>query len=209
MSVLINKKRCDNASVCSCIADCPTKAFYWDEKKQSIMVDNSLCINCRQCMISCEAGAVKVARNEEEYNKIKTEYDEDVMTIKELFQDRYGASPINESYTLELDELKQLIIDSNKSLLIEFYNDDEAKCLINSIPIMDIIKAINLQISYRKINVDDIFKIKEYDVKALPAFLVITEEKIVFTHSGFVDNKDKEHLLEKIISILNDNVSSN
>ena len=69
MSVLINKKRCDNADACSCIEECPTKAFYWDEENQTVAVDNNLCINCRNCMISCEAGAVKVARDEEEYRK--------------------------------------------------------------------------------------------------------------------------------------------
>lgn len=198
MSVLINKKRCDNANVCSCIAECPTKAFYWDEKKQSVAVDNSLCINCRQCMIACEAGAVKVARSKEEYNKIKTEYDEDVMTIKELFQDRYGASPVNENYTLELNDLHQLIKDSNKTLLIEFYNDDEARCLINSIPINDFIKTINIPISYRKINVSDVSTIKEYSIDILPSFLVIADEKIVFAHNGFVDSKNKEKLLNKL-----------
>ena len=35
MSVLINKKRCDNADVCSCISECPTGAFYWDADKKN------------------------------------------------------------------------------------------------------------------------------------------------------------------------------
>ena len=86
MGVLINKKRCDNAEACSCIESCPTKAFYYDKKGKTVAVKNELCINCRQCMISCEAGAVKVYRTDEEYARLKTEYDEDVMTEEELFQ---------------------------------------------------------------------------------------------------------------------------
>lgn len=34
MSVLINKKACDNARECSCIEDCPSKVFYLDEEMQ-------------------------------------------------------------------------------------------------------------------------------------------------------------------------------
>ena len=85
MGVLINKKRCDNAEICPCIAECPAKAFYWDAENLTVAVDNNLCVNCRQCILACEAGAVKVARNEAEAQKIKTEYDEDIMTIEELF----------------------------------------------------------------------------------------------------------------------------
>lgn len=47
MSVLINKKRCDNTDICPCILECPNKAFYWDANKGSVAVDNNLCINCR------------------------------------------------------------------------------------------------------------------------------------------------------------------
>lgn len=113
MSVLINKKRCDNADVCSCIGECPTKAFHFDKESNSVAVDNDLCINCRRCVLACEAGAVKVARNEEEYNQIKTENDEDIMTIEELFQDRFGASIVLDKYSLELSSLDDLIKDSN------------------------------------------------------------------------------------------------
>jgi len=199
MSVLINKKRCDNADVCSCISECPTHAFYWDRKNETVAVDNDLCINCRACMIACEAGAVKVARTDEEYNKIKKEYDEDAMTINELFKDRFGAGIINEKYDLSLENLDKLINDSDKYLLIEFYNLDESKCLINSILISDIIKKIDTNTSYRKINILDAKKLKKYGITSIPALIIIKNKKIIYKHEGFVNIKDKDKFLNSII----------
>ena len=198
MTVLINKKRCDNANICPCIEACPTKAFFWNEEQQSVAVNNSLCINCRQCVIACEAGAVKVARDEEEYQKIKTEYDEDIMTVEELFQDRYGASIVEEKYSLDFNQLNQLIKDSNKLLLIEFYNDDESRCLINSILINEIIEIIDSPVSYRKINITDINMLKQYDIKTLPSLLILSNEKLIFKYDDFLDVENKEELFEKL-----------
>ncbi len=203
MSVLINKKRCDNADACSCIEGCPTKAFYWDPEKETIAVDNNLCINCRNCMISCEAGAVKVARDEEEYQKIKTEYDEDIMTVEELFQDRYGATLIAEKYALDLVDLKDVVENSNKILLVEFYNEEEAKCLINSIPVKEIIDSISYPVSYRKVNISDIRDLKEYEIKELPALLIIENGKVIYKWEQFVNINEKEILLKNIKETVN------
>ena len=198
MGVLINKKRCDNTDVCPCIEECPAGAFYWDDKKKSVAVDDNLCVNCRQCVITCEAGAVKVARTEEEYQNLKTEYDEDIMSIEELFQDRFGASIVDEKYSLGLDELHQLTKDSNKLLLVEFYNDDQANCLINSIPINEIVMEIKAPISYRKINVGDVNLLNQYDINALPTLVIFSKGKVIFKYCGFLDVAAKEKMLEKL-----------
>lgn len=198
MSVLINKKRCDNADACSCISECPTKAFYWDTENQTVAVDNNLCINCRNCMISCEAGAVKVARNQEEYEKIKTEYDEDIMTIEKLFQDRYGASLVEEKYTLDISELEKIIVDSNKPLLLEFYNEEEARCLINSIPIEEIMKEIPFSVSYRKVNISEIDSLINYHINNVPSLIVVKEGEVIYGWNGFVHVNEKEKLLEDL-----------
>jgi NAD-dependent dihydropyrimidine dehydrogenase PreA subunit len=204
MAVLVNKKRCDNAKECSCIGECPTGAFAWNEEKNSIAVDNSLCINCRQCVIACEAGAVKVARTDEEYQKIKSEYDEDIMTVENLFQDRFGASLVDEKYSLELKDLEGLINDAEKALLIEFYNQDEAKCLINSVPISEIQKAIGIPCSYRKINVSNLKELEKYNLTELPSLMFLSNQKgKIKRYEGFVDAKDKTNFLSEVRSNFN------
>lgn len=202
MGVLINKKRCDNARECSCIDACPAKAFKYDEERETVAVENSLCVNCRTCMIACEAGAVKVFRTEEEYEKIKTEYDEDAMTTEELFQDRYGASSIDEKYLLAIDELDDLIKTSNKPLLIEFYCEEEATCLINSIPIKEIVSAIPMDVSYRKVETTSDRLPKSYDISILPALVLLEKNAVLFKREGFVKIDDKTVLLEGLNSLI-------
>jgi Fe-S-cluster-containing hydrogenase component 2 len=185
MSVLINKKVCDNSSGCSCINECPNKAFCYDENKKSVAVKESLCTQCRICMIACEAGAVKVARTEEE-----------------LFVDRFGASPIDDKYSLNIDRLETLIEDSNKMLLIELYkNDDSIKCLVNSVPIKEIIDVINKEISYRKCEVTDDNQLKQYDISIFPSLLLIKNQKIIGKYEGFCNIKNKEKLLNYFKSL--------
>lgn len=173
MGVLINKKRCDNAEECPCILGCPAKAFYYDKEKETVAVHNELCINCRRCMITCEAGAVKVYRNEEEYKKLKTEYDDDAMTVEELFQDRFGAVSVDPKYKCDVKELDNLIADANKPLLIEFYNENEATCLVNSVPIRKILEALENKVSYRKIVVKDLLQIDKFSIIELLALILI------------------------------------
>lgn len=198
MGVLINKKRCDNAESCPCIDGCPAKAFYFDKEKNSVAVHNELCINCRNCMITCEAGAVKVFRNEEEYHKLKTEYDEDAMTVENLFQDRYGAVSIDEKYAYDIEELDTLIEEANKPLLVEFYSEDEATCLINSIPIKELLETITLQVSYRKVEIKDSKQVLKYGLNNLPALVIINNKKIIFKQEGFINIKDKAELIKKL-----------
>jgi len=198
MSVLINKKRCDNRDICPCIEECPTRAFYYDDIKKSVAVDNNLCIYCKQCIIACEAGAVKVATNDEEYNKIKNEYECDLMSVEELFQDRYGASIVDDKYSLDIEDLEQLLKDSNKHLLIDFFNDDDSSCLVNSIPINEIMKKINVPVSYRKINVTDINEVSKYGINELPSLLIYNNGEEVFKHEGFVYFFEKDKLLKEL-----------
>ena len=198
MRVLINKKRCDNADVCGCIAECPVNAFFYDEATSSVGVDNSLCIGCRQCMIACPAGAVKVARTDEEYEQIKTEYDSDAMTVEKLFQDRYGAEIVDQSFHLELSALDSLIDNSNIPLLIEFYNLDEADCLINSVPIQDIIAGLGIDLSYRKINLNDPTLLAKYYITSLPALLIINGGEIQSKYEGVVHTSEADTLISAL-----------
>lgn len=197
MSVLINKKMCDNARECSCIVECPNKAFYYDEANETVAVKESLCTKCRICMIACEAGAVKVARNDEEYNRIKKEYDEDIRTVEELFVDRYGAASINSDYLIDINKLDTLIGDANKTLLIEFINEEESKCLVNSIPVKEILDNFKEDVSYRKCDVDDSV-LEKYNISELPSLLIYKNNKVVGKYEGFCNINDKDKLLNYI-----------
>ncbi len=194
MGVLINKKRCDNAEACPCIEGCPAKAFYYDKIKGTVAVHDELCINCRKCMMTCEAGAVKVFRTEEERAALQTEYDEDVMSIEELFQDRYGATSIDSKFKITSSELQELIKDTNKALLVEFYDEDEASCLINSIPIKEIVENIDEPVSYRKVEKPDSSILKAYEISQLPALVIIEKGKVTFEFIGTLNIIDKEKL---------------
>ena len=83
-------------------------------------------------------------------------------------------------------------------MLIEFYTEDEAQCLINSIPIKEIIGAINVPVSYRKVEVIDPKTIVKYEINVLPALLIIKEGKTIFKYEGFVKEKEKTSLLDKM-----------
>ena len=73
MPVLVNFKVCDNAKECGGVAICPTGAITFDEKKETLVIDNSKCISCGQCENECPIGAIRVAKDENEYKKIKEE----------------------------------------------------------------------------------------------------------------------------------------
>ena len=201
MTVLINKKRCDNSRECSCIVECPNKAFYWDEANKTIAVKESLCTKCRICMIACLAGAVKVSRDQAEYEKIKGEYDSDIMTVEKLFVDRYGAAIINEDYLLDVDKINDLISSANKSLLIEIYNEEESNCLINSVPISEIIDVIKDEVTYRKVNINGISEIKNIillnKIKKLPVLCFVRNGNLLIDYQGLCDISDKQQLIDK------------
>lgn len=77
MAVLINFKICDNAKECGGVAVCPTGALSFDEEKQTIIIDNDKCISCGKCEKECPIGAISVAKNKLEYDKIKQDIEND------------------------------------------------------------------------------------------------------------------------------------
>ncbi len=128
------------------------------------------------------------------------------MTTEKLFQDRYGACLVDETFGLDLSNLDKLIIDSNKVLLIEFYNEDEASCLINSIPIKEIVEHIPKEVSYRKIEVKDVEIIKKYGVDSLPSLIIIEGQKNTLIQEGPILISSKEELFTKIDDLFLENV---
>ena len=200
MSVLINFKICDNAKECGGIAICPTKAIYWNEKNNKIGIDNSKCINCFKCEPSCPISAIKVAKNEEEYKKIKKEFKEDPRKVSDLFIDRYGAQTIQKVFLIPEGKFKLEVLESAKLTAVEFFNDASIMCLLGSIPIKDLFEGLNLK--YRRFYAKEDSLLKKYNIKELPALLFFKNGKLLGKIEGYFDTKKKETVKKKIKEII-------
>lgn len=200
MPVLINFKICDNAKECGGIAVCPTKALSWDDKKKSIKIDNSKCINCKKCVPACMVGAIQVADNDKDYEKMKRDIDSDPRKVSDLFVDRYGASPISKIFLIGKDKFEIEVFQSCKMAVAEFFNDESIQCLFTSIPISDLLE--NKDVKYRKVKLDDDSLIKRFKVKQLPALLFFKNKKLVGKIEGYFDILKNREILTKINKIL-------
>lgn len=200
MPVLINFKICDNAKECGGIAVCPTGAISYDEKKESLVIDNEKCISCGLCEKECPIGAINVAKNEEEYNKIKETIENDPRTTKDLFVDRYGAAPLSEFFMIEPKDIDKKIIN-NEIVIIELYNDDSIQCLLKSIPIKELVKDFSESTLFYKSECNDSVK-KEYKLKELPALLVFEKGNLLGKVEGYYDENQKEKLIGQIKKII-------
>jgi len=201
MSVLINFKICDNSKDCNGIEVCPTQAIYWDEENKTLAIDNSKCISCGVCEPSCPVNAIRVAKTEEEYNKIKREIDEDPRKVSDLFVDRYGAVPIDIAFFIPQNKFDIQILESTKLAVVELFNDKSIKCLLHSIPLKELFDDIDVK--YRKIKDDDILS-KKYKVNELPVLLFFKGGKLIGKIEGYY--KDKDELMEKINKIIKNEV---
>ena len=200
MPVLINFKICDNAKECGGIAVCPTGAISYVENKESLVIDNEKCISCGLCEKECPIGAINVAKNEEEYNKIKEMIENDPRTTKDLFVDRYGAAPLSEFFMIEPKDIDKKIIN-DKTVMIELYNDDSIQCLLKSIPIKELVKDFSESTLFYKSECNDSVK-QKYKLEELPALLVFEKGKLLGKVEGYYDENQKEKLIGQIKKII-------
>lgn len=200
MPVLINFKICDNSEDCSGIEVCPTKAFFWDGKNRTIAVDESKCVTCGACEKACPVGAIRVARTEEEYRKIKKEIDEDPRKVSDLFVDRYGAQPIHSGFLIPQGKFEVQILRSTKLAAVEVFNNDSIECMIKSIPVKELFK--NMDIKYRKIEVKGNSLPEKYGIKNMPTLLFFRDGKLLGKIEGYYNEDSREELLKKINEII-------
>ena len=200
MAVIINFKICDNAKECGGVAVCPAGALSWDEKKKTIKIDNSKCLSCGKCEKACAIGAIKVAKNDKQYAKLKKEIDEDPRKASDLFIDRYGAQPIHPAFLIEEGKFDLDGLQSKKKTAIEFFNDDSIMCLLLSIPIKELIGVSPVNYLKLKVGKGDI--LKGYKISKLPALLFFDGGKMIGKIEGYYDKDKKEELRSKISKIL-------
>jgi NAD-dependent dihydropyrimidine dehydrogenase PreA subunit len=200
MPALINYKICDNSSECGGIAICPTKAMYYDEEKKSIVIDNEKCISCGLCRPQCPVSAIYVAKTDKEFEELKKEIEKDSHTIKDLFVDRYGATPISDFFIISPEQLKEKIL-MNGITLIELYNNESIQCLLKSIPIKEITDEIKEDVSFYKLKQTDKIT-SEYNIKEVPSLLIFDKGVFKGKVDGYFDSSKIELLKEKISQTL-------
>ncbi len=200
MSVLINFKICDNAKECGGIAICPTGALKWNEKKETIEIDNEKCISCGKCENECPIGAIRVAKTEAEYKKIKEEIDNDPRTQKDLFVDRYGATPLSERFIAKPETLNEKIHKS-EIVIVELFDDDSIECLLKSIPIKDIFKELPDNSLFYKIECNADIK-RDLNINELPVLLVYENGEFVGKIEGYYSIDQKEEMYKKLKQII-------
>lgn len=198
MAVLINFKICDNAKECGGLAVCPTGALSWDEKNENILIDNDKCISCGLCEKECPIGAIKIAKTDEEFNKIKKEIDDDTRTTKDLFVDRYGAVAISSFFKIDINEIPEKI-KKDCLTIIEIYNPETAECLLKSIPIQDLTKNLPENTLYYKVESENF---NEYCVTELPSLLLFKNNNLLGHIDGYYDNDNIEEIQKQIDDIL-------
>lgn len=201
MAVLINFKICDNDKACGGVAVCPTGAIYYDEEKEILSIDNDKCISCGMCEKECPIGAIKVAKDEKEYEILKKQIEEDPRRTKDLFVDRYGATPLSEFFMLDSEEVANKI-NSKNIVLIEFYNDDLIQCLLKSIPIKELLKDFPDSTQFYKVEISEAL-INEYQIKELPAIVAFENGRMIGKIEGYIDEDNKEKLMNEIQALKN------
>lgn len=201
MAVLINFKICDNDKACGGVAVCPTGAIYYDEEKETLSIDNDKCISCGMCEKECPIGAIKVAKDEKEYEILKKQIEEDPRRTKDLFVDRYGATPLSEFFMLESEEVANKI-NSKNIVLIEFYNDDSIQCLLKSIPIKELLKDFPDSTQFYKVEISETLT-NEYQIKELPAIVAFENGRMIGKIEGYIDEDNKEKLINEMQALKN------
>lgn len=203
MPVLINFKICDNAKECYGIEVCPTGAFYWNDKRKTIAVDESKCTLCGKCEEACEVSAIHVAKNQEGYERIKKEIDEDPRKASDLFVDRYGAQPVHNAYIIPDGNFDTEVLESSKLVVVELFNNDSIMCLLNSIPVSELFKGMDIK--YRRMEMKNDSLLKKYGVKELPSLLFFKDGKLIGKIEGYHDITEKEEIKKKIDGIVSKN----
>jgi len=200
MPVLLNFKICDNAKECSSIEVCPTKAIFWNDKTGKIDIDNEKCIGCEECVPACPVAAVRFAANDVQYAAIADEIAKDTRTLAQLFVDRYGAAPIKEEYQKAASDVPSYLASQKGVIFMELFNPETVACLLESIPIKDVLKDRHA-VSYIKVESDQDFA-AQYGAGQLPSLIVFSNGDAIGKIEGHYGVLQTKELRQKLNGIL-------
>ncbi len=197
MPIAFNFKVCDNAPECNGIANCPLKLIKWDNKQQTLVVNNDKCTACGLCAKSCPVpGAILVAKNDEEFAKIKADVEADPRTRAELLEDRYGTAPTDQALVLTMKNFDEEVLQSDRLTFVDFWDDPHVACRIKSIPFKQMRQAATKVISkmkkpvklqFKKIDIEANPEIAtRYSIKEIPSLVVFWKGKAISRISGRV-----------------------
>ncbi len=196
MPIAINFKICDNSPDCLALPVCPVKAFYFDNKKKTLVIDNSKCINCGVCENVCQVGAIRFAKTQEEFQQIQKEIANDPRKVSDLFVDRYGAEPQAGEFFCSKEKFDIQILQATKPAVIECFDENSIHCLVESIPIKKLFEGKN--ILYRKFAVEEESFKERYSVKELPCLLFFDKGRLIAKIEGFFSHLREEELKKQI-----------
>ena len=200
MSVLINFKICDNAKECNGAAVCKPGALSWDGQTKTLVIDNSKCTSCRLCERVCMVNAIKVAKTDEEYQKLAAEIEKDPRTAADLFVDRYGASPIQPAFLIPDGRFDLEVLEASKLTAVEVFNNESIQCLLKSIPVKDLFEG--LDVKYRRLLVKDNDFLSKYSISKLPSLLFFNNSSLIGKIEGYYGADRKKELSDLVKSIL-------
>ena len=211
MPIVINFKICDNAAECNGIPVCPTKALTWDREAKSLVIDNTKCIACGKCAKACPVqGAILVAKNTEDFQKLRDQVESDTRTRAELLEDRYGVAPTDPGLILTMKNFDEEVLNSDRVVLVDFLDEPHVACRVKSIPfkalsakafatsrILD--KKPSLKMKFRKIDVQKNPEIaKRYNIEKVPSLLIFWKGKVIGRIEGAVELSKGDELAAKV-----------
>lgn len=203
--ILINRNICDKAPECGGIAVCPTAALYWDENKKQVAYNADSCTACKQCAnteIGCPIEAIRFAATEEEYAQIEEEIARDTRKLEDLQVERYGATPIENSISIE--ELEGWLEEQDKTfvLFVELFTDDSIQCLLHSIKVEDIQALVEGESKYIKVQLTKEEDITNPTIEEVPSLLIYQDNKLLGKIEGYYDESEQEDFFNEIRAIL-------
>ena len=202
MAIQINWKICDNAKECGGIAVCPTGALFWDEEKEKIGVKNDICISCAKCADKeegCPIGAIIVTSTDQEYADAEKLINDDPRNRDDLLVDRFGAAPISDDVIIEKTGVSALI--ENGITIIERFTDSSIQCLLHSIEVDDVRRAIKeskgVDFKYYKCEEPDVDESIIY-----PVIDIYKDGQLLGTVEGYFEDEQEDEYIDKIKVIL-------